>query len=153
MVSGKVVKTGQTADVLKKEPTGIPNRLDAGSEGQGRIKGESGVLKDRVLLTETERFPSGDQERRMRSVRMGISGEEKALLGSRSTGSITAQRTGAQLPKTGSCSVTEDTRASKTGPDLGGRGALLTGSSASETPVRSANVFLCLHCGLRPVLA
>ena len=92
----------------------------SGSEGQGRIKGESGVLKDRVLLTETERFPSGDQERRMRSVRMGISGEEKALLGSRSTGSITAQRTGAQLPKTGSCSVTEDTRASKTGPDLGG---------------------------------
>ena len=82
MVSGKVVKTGQTADVLKKEPTGIPNRLDAGSEGQGRIKGESGVLKDRVLLTETERFPSGDQERRMRSVRTGISEEEKALLGS-----------------------------------------------------------------------
>lgn len=54
MVSGKVVKTGQTADVLKKEPIGIPDRLDAGSEGQGRIKGESGVLKDRVLLTETE---------------------------------------------------------------------------------------------------
>ena len=89
----------------------------------------------------------------MRSVRTGISGEEKALLGSQSTGSITAQRTGAQLPKMGSLSVTEDTRASKTDPDLGGRGALRTGSSAYETPVRCANVFLCLHCGLRPVLA
>lgn len=71
----------------------------------------------------------------------------KGRLRSRSTESITAQRTGAQLPKTGSCSGTEDTRASKTDPDL------LTGSSASETPVGSANVFLGLHCGLRAVLA
>ena len=53
--------------------------VKAGSEGQGRIKD---VLKDRAFLTETGGFPSGGQERRMRSVRTGVSGEGKALLGS-----------------------------------------------------------------------
>lgn len=70
------MKTGQTADVLKKEPTGIPDRCRG--EGQGKNKkGESGVSKERVLLTETEGFPSRDQEERMRSVRMGSPGRKR----------------------------------------------------------------------------
>lgn len=34
-------------------------------------------MKERVLLTETEGFPSEDQERRMRSVRMGSPGRKR----------------------------------------------------------------------------
>ena len=41
----KMVRSGQIANVLKKQPTAIPDRLDIGSERKGGIKDDSDFLE------------------------------------------------------------------------------------------------------------